>query len=250
MDFATFFGIIGGFGLVLVAILIDGAGSTFYNLPSIMIVVGGTTASTLVTFPLEEVIQAIRGAGRALGGRKTRPEDVVETMVRLAELSRREGILALENIKTENHVLKKACQLISDNASPQVIETVLHLEIAAMKRRHSIPIAVFQRLGLYAPAFGMIGTLIGLVQMLVNLHDPKSLGPGMSVAMLTTFYGALLAYVVFLPLAGKLTARSKQDELSLLIVFEGVRCILDNNNPRIVYDTLSSFISLKERRIA
>ena len=95
----------------------------------------------------------------------------------------------------------------------------------------------------------MIGTLIGLVQMLVNLHDPKSVGPGMAVALLTTFYGALLAYVVFLPLAGKLAARSKQDELVLLIVFEGVRCILENNNPRIVYDTLSSFIALKERRI-
>ena len=249
MDFATLFGIIGGFGLVIAAILVDGAGSTFVNVPSIMIVVGGTLASILVTFPMEEVLQAVSGGMRALLGRKQDPEKVVDTMVRLAELSRRKGLLALENVKTENHVLKKACQLISDNAGPQVIETVLHLEIAAMKRRHNIPIAVFQRLGLYAPAFGMIGTLIGLVQMLVNLHDPKSVGPGMAVALLTTFYGALLAYVVFLPLAGKLAARSKQEELALLIVFEGVRCILENNNPRIVYDTLSSFIALKERRI-
>ncbi len=215
-----------------------------------LIVVGGTLASILVTFPMEEVLLAVSGGMRALLGRKQNPEAVVDTMVRLAELSRREGLLALEHIKTEDHVLKKACQLISDNAGPQVIETVMHLEIAAMKRRHNIPIAVFERLGMYAPAFGMIGTLIGLVQMLVNLHDPKAVGPGMAVALLTTFYGALLAYVVFLPLAGKLTARSKQDELSLLIVFEGVRCILENNNPRIVYDTLSSFISLDERRIA
>ncbi len=249
MDFATLIGIAGGFGLVIAAILMDGSGSMFINVPSFMIVIGGTLASILVTFPLEEVLQALSGGMRALVGKDPGHEKTVDTMVRLAELSRREGLLALENVRTENHVLKKACQLISDNAGPQVIETVLFLEIEAMKRRHNIPISVFQRLGAYAPAFGMIGTLIGLVQMLVNLHDPKLLGPGMAVALLTTFYGALLAYVVFIPLAGKLMARSKQDELSLLIVFEGVRCILENNNPRLVYDTLSSFIAVKERRV-
>ena len=107
MDFATLFGILGGFGLVIAAILVDGAGSTFFNAPSLMIVVGGTLASILVTFPMEEVLQAVSGGMRALLGRKQEPEKMVDTMVRLAELSRREGLLALENIKTENHVLKK-----------------------------------------------------------------------------------------------------------------------------------------------
>ena len=247
MDIATLFGILGGTALILVAIFIGGSQSNFYNLPSLMIVVGGTAAAIFVNFPVEEVATAIRGGFRTFFGRGITPAQTVDTMVRIAELSRRIGLLALENIQTENNVLKKACQLISDNASPHIIHDVLFIEIASMKRRHNINIEVFTRLGTYAPAFGMIGTLIGLVQMLTNLNNPDAIGPGMAVAILTTFYGAILAYLVFLPLAGKLRARSMQEELALQIIFEGARCILENNNPRLVYDKLSSFIPPKER---
>lgn len=248
MDIATLFGIIVGFALVLGAILLEGSISIFVNIPGLMIVIGGTFAATCVTFPLEEVIQAFGGGMRAFGVKRVKPQEVVSTMVRIAEISRREGLVALEKIKTENALLKKACQLIADNADPMLIRDTVMIEIATMKRRHNISIAVFKRLGMYAPAFGMIGTLIGLVQMLSNLDDPESIGPAMAVAILTTFYGALMANLLFIPIAGKLKARTLQEEVQLNIIFEGAKSILENNNPRLVYEKLSSFISPKERR--
>lgn len=171
-------------------------------------------------------------------------------MVRIAEISRREGLVALENIQTENALLKKACQLIADNADPALIRDTVMIEIATMKRRHAVSIAVFNRLGAVAPAFGMIGTLIGLVQMLARLDDPSAIGPAMAVALITTFYGALLANLLFLPIAGKLKARTLQEEVHLYIIFEGAKSILENNNPRLVYEKLSSFLPPQERKSA
>ncbi|HCG05624.1 MAG TPA: motility protein A [Desulfovibrio sp.] len=248
MDIATFFGVLTGFGLVVGAIMMGPEPGKFFDIASVMIVFGGTGASILVTFPLEEVLQAVRGGFKAFGSKRVQAQDVVNTMVRIAEISRREGLIALENVQTENALIKKACQLIADNADPGLIRGTVSIEIASMKRRHNVSISVFNRLGGYAPAFGMIGTLIGLVQMLATLNDPSSIGPSMAVAIITTFYGALLSNLLFLPIAGKLKARSMQEELHLLIIFEGAKCILENNNPRLVYEKLSSFLPPKERK--
>lgn len=250
MDIATLFGIVVGFSLVIGAIFMGGAVAVFVNIPGMMIVIGGTCAAIFVTFPLEEVLEAMAGGMRAFGSRRVKPQEVVNTMVRIAEISRREGLIALENIQTDNVILKKACQLIADNADPALIRETVMIEITTMKRRHNIAINVFKRLGQFAPAFGMIGTLIGLVQMLARLDDPASIGPAMAVALLTTFYGALLANLLFLPISGKLKARTLQEEVHLNIIFEGAKCILENNNPRLVYEKLSSFINPKERKSA
>ncbi len=247
MDFATLIGIVVGFVLVVAAIMLGGPLSIFIDGPALMIVCGGTFAATLVTFPLEEVISAFSGGMRVFMSRRVKPQEVVSTMVRIAEISRREGLVALERIKTDNALLRKACQLIADNADPMLIRDTVMIEIATMKRRHNISISVFKRLGSYAPAFGMIGTLIGLVQMLTNLNDPKSIGPAMAVAILTTFYGTLLANLIFIPMAGKLKARTMQEEVQLNIIFEGAKSILENNNPRLVHEKLSSFIPPAER---
>ena len=247
MDFATLFGIVVGFALVVSAIMMGGPISIFLDAPSAMIVFGGTFAATLVTFPLEEVASAFSGGMRVFMARRVKPQEVVSTMVRIAEISRREGLVALERIKTENAILKKACQLIADNADPMLIRDTVMIEIATMKRRHNISISVFKRLGAYSPAFGMIGTLIGLVQMLTNLNDPKSIGPAMALAILTTFYGSFMANLIFIPMAGKLKARTLQEEVQLNIIFEGAKSILENNNPRLVYEKLSSFIPPAER---
>lgn len=248
MDIATLVGVFIGFGLVIGAILMGPMPGNFFDVPSLMIVGGGVVSSILVTFPFEEVWQAVRGGMKAFGSKKTEARDVVSTMVRIAEISRREGIIALEHIQTENAILKKACQLIADNADHGLIRATVSIEIASMKRRHNVSISVFNRLGAYAPAYGMIGTLIGLVQMLATLSDPTTIGPAMAVAIITTFYGSLLSNLLFLPIAGKLKARSMQEELHLLIIFEGAKCILENNNPRLVYEKLSSFLPPKERR--
>lgn len=250
MDIATLLGIIVGFALVIGAIFMGGSIADFINIPGIMIVFGGTAAAISVTFPLEEVAQAFAGGIQVFAARRVKPQEVVNTMVRIAEISRREGLMALENIQTENALLKKACQLIADNADPALIRDTVMIEIATMKRRHNVSIAVFNRLGAFAPAFGMIGTLIGLVQMLARLDDPSTIGPAMAVALLTTFYGAILANLLFLPIAGKLKARTLQEEVHLNIIFEGAKSILENNNPRLVYEKLSSFMPPQERKSA
>lgn len=248
MDFATLLGLAVGSALVVGAIFLGGAVDVFVNVPGMMIVFGGTTAAIMVAFPFEEVIQAFVAGIKIFATRKVKDREVVNIMVKVAEISRREGLVALENVQTENMVLKKSCQLIADNADPKLIRSTLSIEIASMKRRHKIGQEVFRRLSELSPSFGMLGTLIGLVQMLSGLDDPTTIGPSMAVAILTTFYGTLLSTLIFKPIAAKLKARTLQEQLHLEIIFEGATSILENNNPRLVYEKLSSFIAPNERR--
>lgn len=247
MDIVTLLGLAVGFSLIIGAIVIGGAFDVFINIPGMMIVIGGTLASIMVAFPFEEVIQAFTAAFKMFVQRKTKVRDVVNIMVKVAEISRREGLVALENVQTENMVLKKSCQLIADNADPEIIRTTLAIEINSMRRRHQVGQDVFKRLAALAPSFGMMGTLIGLVQMLSQLNDPKSIGPAMAVALLTTFYGSAMSTLFFIPIAAKLKARTLQEQLHLEIIFEGAKSILENNNPRLVYEKLSSFLAPSER---
>lgn len=247
MDIATLLGLSTGIGLVLSAIFMGGSLIQFIDMPAVMIVLGGTLAATCVCYPIEEVVQAFSAGIKIFASRKVAAQEVVQVMVRIAELSRREGLVALEHIRSENAVLKKACKLIADNAGPKIIHDTLRIEINSMKRRHQIGEMVFKSLGTFAPAFGLIGTLIGLVQMLGRLNDPKTIGPAMAVALCATFYGALSANLFFLPIAVKLRARTQQEVLNLEIIFEGAKCILQNNNPLLVQEKLSSFVPPRER---
>ncbi len=247
MDIATFLGIIIGFSLVIGAIIFGGASSVFINVPGMMIVIGGSFAATCINFPVGEILEAIKAAIKIFSSRKTTTNEVVNTMVHIAEISRREGLMALEDIKTKNPFLKKACLLIADNADSKIIRDTLRIEITSMQKRHAISQDVFKKMATYAPSLGMIGTLIGLVQMLSSLNDPSAIGPAMAVALLTTFYGTIMSALIFQPLAGKLKSRSLQENLHLEIIFEGAKSILENNNPRIVYDKLSSFVPPRER---
>ncbi len=248
MDLATLGGMLCGFGLVMGSIFMGPQPGNFIDIPSIMIVIGGTFASIMVCFPFGEVRQAFVAGMKAFTSKETPASDVVATMVRIAEISRRQGIVALEKIQTNNPILKKATQLIADSADPELIRATVAIEIISMKKRHNVGISVFTRLGALAPAMGMIGTLIGLVQMLANLSDPEAIGPAMAVAILTTFYGAFISNLLFIPLSLKLKAKSMQEELILHIIFEGAKSILENNNPNLVYEKLSSFLPPKERK--
>jgi chemotaxis protein MotA len=248
MDFATFFGSILGFSLLIAAIVLGGQYDIFFNIPGLMIVVGGTFSAICVTFPLSDIFHAVSAVFKIFRTRKVTPNEVVNLMVKLAEISRREGLIALENIETDNNILKKICQLIADNADTDLIEETLAIEITSLRQRHFIVQEVFKKMANYAPAFGMIGTLVGLVQMLASLKDPESIGPAMAVAILTTFYGSVLSNLVFLPIAGKLKSRTIEEILHLQIIFEGAKSILQNNNPRFVYEKLSSFVPPKERK--
>jgi len=248
MDFASFIGFILGIFLVIVAILIGGDIHNFINVPGMMIVLGGTAAATLLTFRFKDVVSAFKAAYFVFNAEPENPNNMVETMIRLCTVSRREGLLKLGGIKTKSRFLKKACDLIADSSEEEIIRSSLRTEIESLKMRHFIVQDVFRKMGTFSPAFGMLGTLIGLVQMLSKMQDPSSIGPAMSVALLTTFYGSLLSTLFYLPIAGKLKARTIMQVINLEIMFEGAISILSNNNPYLVYEQLSSYIPRRHRK--
>jgi chemotaxis protein MotA len=248
MDIATIIGILSGLALIFGAIITQGSLQVFVSVPSMMVVLGGTLAATLITFPLRDVYHAFQAAKQVFTQKKTQPSDVVAVILQIAEISRRQGLLALSRIKTDNAILKKALMLISDGAPDDLIENTLRIEIDALKTRHGTAQDVFRKMGAYSPAFGMLGTLIGLVQMLSKLEDTASIGPAMALALITTFYGSLMASLIFLPVAGKLKSRTANEVLNLEIIFQGARCILESNNPLLIYEKLNSFVPPGLRR--
>lgn len=247
MDIASFLGIISGVALICSAIFMGGDYLNFINIPGAMIVFGGTIATTLLTFQLKDVITAFRAAYFVFTIKKEDPNDVVATMIKLCHISRRQGLLELGKVETNSSFLKKACGLIADGSEEDMIRAALRTEIESLKMRHFVIQDVFKKMGAYAPAFGMLGTLIGLVQMLSKLSDPSTIGPAMAVALLTTFYGSLLATMFFLPIAGKLKSRTVLQVINMDIMLEGSISILESNNPLIVYEKLSSFIQARNR---
>ena len=249
MDFASIAGILSGLSLIVAAIFLRGDLTNFFNIPGIMIVLGGTLASTLFTFPLKDVIKAFQAAFFVLYEPNTDPNDMVKTIIKLSNISRRQGIFTLGKIKTNNLILKKGCNLIADGAEEDVIRNALRTEIESLKHRHFNIQDVFTKMATFSPAFGMIGTLIGLVQMLNKLSDPSTIGPAMAVALLTTFYGSILSTLFFLPIAGKLKVRTMTEVINMEIIFEGAISILQNNNPLMVFERLSSFIPPRDRTI-
>jgi chemotaxis protein MotA len=248
LDIASLTGIVAGLGLILSAILMGGDFSLFVNIPGIMIVVGGTLSATLLTFPLNDVLSAFKAAVFVFSSKQDNPNDMVFTMIELCKITRKEGLVGLSKTKSDHAFITKACMLISDGADEKIISDTLTIEIDAMKERHFIVQDVFTKMNAYAPAFGMIGTLIGLVQMLANLADPSSVGPAMGVALLTTFYGAVLAFMIFGPIAGKLKSITAKEVMNLQIIFDGASAITQDANPRMVYEKLSSYIPSSQRK--
>ena len=249
MDFASIAGILSGICLIVAAIFLRGDLTNFLNIPGLMIVLGGTIASTLLTFPLRDVIQAFQAAFFVFYEKKVDPNDMVKTIIRLSNISRKQGLFTLGKVKTNHPILKKGCDLIADGAEEEIIRNALRTEIESLKHRHLNIQDVFVKMATFAPAFGMIGTLIGLVQMLHQLTDPAGIGPAMAIALLTTFYGVILATLFFLPIAGKLKIRTMAEVINLEIIFEGAISILQNNNSLMVFEKLSSFIPAKDRTL-
>jgi len=248
MDLASLIGIISGIGLIISAILYGGDVHNFINVPGFMIVMGGTMAATLLTFQFRDVLTAFRSAYFVFSSPKQESQELIALMIKLGTISRRKGLLALADVKTPSPFLKRVCTLIADAADEETLSAAMRTEIESMQMRHSIVQDVFRRMAIYAPAFGMLGTLIGLIQMLSMLAVPENLGPAMAVALLTTFYGSLLSTMLFLPIAGKLRSRTMIEVMNLEIIFQGAVSILQDNNPMSVYEKLSSFVPAKQRR--
>jgi chemotaxis protein MotA len=245
MDIATIVGFIAGISLVLISIMMGGSIAIFINVPSMILVLGGTIASTLINFPLGDVLGVFNTAKNSFIQRLSPPESLIEKLVEFATVARREGILALESHAAEanDSFLQKSVQLAIDGTAPELIKDILTTEIAFTEDRHAMGQSVVSAMALYAPAFGMIGTLVGLVQMLTSMDDPSQIGVGMAVALLTTLYGALLANVILLPLVGKLKVRTATELLQKEIIIEGILSIQSGDNPRIVEQKLKAFVS-------
>jgi len=249
MDIATLVGVVSGSLLVLAAILSGPGPETFIHVPSLMITVGGTVAATLINFPLKKVIGVFAVIKKTLLSAIPVPTSEIERIVSLSKLARSEGILAIENRLEEirDPFLVKGLQLVVDGTDPENLRGILNTELDYMRSRHEAGKSVLDTMGAFAPAFGMIGTLIGLVQMLRNLDDPSKIGAGMAVALITTFYGSLVANLFCLPLAGKLDARSKEEILVKEMLIEGIAAIQSGDNPRLIQERLKSFLPPGQR---
>ena len=245
MDITTFIGIISGVFVLIVAIFMGGGLAIFINVPSMMVVVGGTFAATLINYPLPEMLRLIKVVKNAFLHKVISPVETINKLVHFAEIARKNGMLALDKElkEIEDAFLREGMQLAVDGMDPELIRNVLEVEKAFLEERHTVGQGICKAMGKYAPAFGMLGTLIGLIQMLRHLDDPTQIGPGMAVALITTFYGALMANLLFLPLAGKLETLSQQEMLLKDLAIEGILAIQAGDSPRIVEQKLRAFLA-------
>ena len=250
MDIATFIGILIAGGLVISSIIMGGNGAWFVNYPSLMIVIGGTMGATLLSYPLSEIMSVFGVAKHVFMHRSQNVNELIKLLVDFAKKARREGILSFEQEvkKLDDPFLVKELQLAIDGMESNAIEDILSTEIQSIEERHKLGAEIFYTMGTFAPAIGMLGTIIGLVQMLMQMEDPSKIGGPMAIALLTTFYGVLLANLLFLPIAGKLKTRSKQEILISEMVMEGIISIQSGDNPRIVEQKLKAFVSPKARK--
>lgn len=249
MDLATVIGLLVAFGLVASAV--GGDILLFWDIPSLVIVLGGTLGAVLVTYPLRHVLGVMRLIKKTFLERSEEPAEFITQFIEFAISVRREGILSLEpRLKhISDDFLRKGLELMVDGIEPQLIQTMLETEIACQEERHQMGAEILLTFGSLTPAMGMVGTIIGLVLMLKSMNDPSTIGPSMAVALLTTFYGATLANLFFNPMAGKLKARSKEEVMLRTMILEGILSLSRGENPRILEERLNRFLPPKQRRI-
>lgn len=249
MDIATIIGLVAGVLCIVLSLAAGGDFAAFIDIPSLMIVVGGMLATTLMHFSLNQFLGVMKVAKKTLFFKSMGEAEVIQKMVNYAAINRRDGSLALENqiSSAGDKFLGKGLRMIVDGSDVEQIEKELGLEVDNLAERHAVGKQVLEFMGASAPAFGMIGTLIGLVQMLGSMEDPSSIGAGMATALITTFYGAVIANLIFIPLAGKLGVRSKSESLMRNMIVEGVLAIASGEAPTIVRERMQTFLSNSKR---
>ncbi|MTI16918.1 flagellar motor protein PomA [Rhodobacteraceae bacterium RKSG542] len=248
MDLATIIGMISAFVIITIAIFLGGSINQFMDLPSALIVLGGGLAATLVRFPLSSILSAFAtGAKLAFTHKKIEPRDLVEEISGLAELQRKSGPLGLESAEITDNNLNKGIQYIADGYDHELIRESMERERDLYLNRLSEGKRVYAALGDAAPAFGMIGTLVGLVQMLATMDDPSTIGPSMAIALLTTLYGSVIANVVCLPLVDKLDAKFEVEELNQTLIIDGVLQIKENKSPSLIKEMLLAYMPEQHR---
>lgn len=248
MDIATIIGILFGSFVVALAIFLGGNVDTYMDIQSMLIVVGGAAAATLVRFPLTSVFSALVLGGKvAFTHRHVEPRNLIDEIATLADVVRRQGPLGLETVEVDHEFLAKGVQYIADGYDAEIIRESLERERDQALERLEDGQRIFKAIGDAAPAFGMIGTLVGLVAMLANMDDPSKIGPAMAIALLTTLYGAIIANLVCLPIADKLELKSKIEEVNLTLVLDGIMQVRDARSPNLVREMLIAYLPEKHR---
>jgi len=248
VDIATIIGMVVAFGLVLFAI--GDAVTGFIDVASIAIVIGGTFGVFLVAYPMSNAIGVVKIILRTILNKPDSGNAIVTQLIELAQIVRKEGILALESRvgDIKHPFMSKGLQMAIDGQEPSEIENILYMEMDKIGERHMRGADMMTALGTFAPSMGMIGTLVGLVLMLANMEDPSSIGPSMAVALLTTFYGALMANIIFLPMASKLKTRSKEELLVHEVILSGIQSLVAGENPRVMEQKLLGYLPPKDRK--
>lgn len=248
MDIATIFGVICGSLIVITAIMVGGSITQFADLPSALIVLGGTVSTVVLRFPFSGVISALMlGGSIAFKNTQKSPRAIIDEITKLADIVRHSSVLALENVEISDPFLSKGIQYIIDGYEPSFIVNSLELERDQTLERLEEGKSIFKAMGDSAPAFGMIGTLIGLVQMLQTMDDPSTIGPSMAIALLTTLYGALIANVICMPIHDKLTRKIKVEEITSTLVIDGIMQIKENKSPSMIRELLFSYLPEQQR---
>lgn len=250
MDIATLVGLIAGIGVIAGAVTQGSNFLIYLNLPGFLIVVGGTAAAVLIKFPLKICIESfVEGLKTAFIDRSEQPMEIVRIATHLADIVRKQGKLALEHTPVKNHFFRKGIQLIVDGHKPEFVRKVMTMEMDQSVDRHLVGERVFRAIGESAPAFGMLGTLVGLVQMLTQLDDPSKIGMGMAVALLTTLYGSLIANLIALPIADKLQMRALAEHSNKELIMESLMSIERGENPRLMEEVLFTYLPNHQREL-
>jgi chemotaxis protein MotA len=248
LDLATLIGLIGALGIVLASIMLGGSAGTFVNTPSILVVLGGTALVTMMKFSLGKFLGAASIAVKAFLYKPAAPEDLIETAVELAKTARQGGLLALEDAEVPDEFMKTGLGLLIDGHPADIVRSMLNKDKNLTLQRHNDGQDIFKAIGDVGPAMGMIGTLIGLVQMLANMDDPKQIGPAMAVALLTTLYGAILANMIALPIADKLAVRSREENHRKSLIIDALLGIQAGQNPRVIASMLETYLPKSKRQ--
>lgn len=247
MDLATLIGVLGAFAMVVMAMMLGGNIAMFIDVPSMLIVVVGGTFAVMMKFELGHFLGAVKIAAKAFAFKLSKPEKIIEEVVEMAGMARKGGLLSLEGKEVSDEFLGTGIQLLVDGHDPDVVRTLMSKDMNQTSARHDMGIAVFKAFGDVSPAMGMIGTLIGLVAMLANMDDPKSIGPAMAVALLTTLYGAMIATMIALPIADKLTLRKEEEARLKSMIIDALLAIQSGQNPRVIEAMLQTYIQKSKR---
>lgn len=249
MDLATLIGFLVAIGIIAAAMVTGGGLDAFIDLPSMMVVFGGTSGAVMMNFTLGQFFGAIKVALKALIFKIDKPAELIAQVIEMAKETRTGGLLVLEGKETDNAFLSKGIQMLVDGYEADVISQTLRADMNQAAARHDDGAEIFSKIGDVAPAMGMIGTLVGLILMLGNMSDPKAIGPSMAIALLTTLYGALVANVFAIPIAGKLTLRRNEEVLVQSIIIDAVSGIQEGKNPRVLEELLQTYLPGSKREI-